>query len=232
MTFSGLLVRGVPPLPPFLRILKIAIIVLALIVLALAAYSISVFSGYFDAYGDSGVAGLLIFVVIKTWIIFGISLIVELRAPQFFFRVIFLFAYIVSIIFWLSAWAWSASVAATWLSWESDFCGDGEDCEGIDAPFAKEGGALAGAAGIGAIVWVLCIAHVFLYIRACLRDPDGTAAAGVTHQQVEFGQVKAQEAQGGPAAYPPQAYPPQAYQEGYPQQQQPYQQVPQPYPSQ
>ncbi len=71
----------------------------------------------------------------------------ELKAPQMFYRLIAIVGYAVSIIFWLSAWAWAASTAGFWLSY---FCGV-DFCE--DGPWKSEGSALAACAGLGAVVW-------------------------------------------------------------------------------
>lgn len=222
MTMSGLTAKGVPPQPAFLRILKFVIIFLSVIVLALAAYAISVFSGYYGYYGSSGVAGLLIFAVIKTWIIFGVALFLEFRAQHFFFRILLLIAYVISIIFWLSAWAWSASAASLWLSYAGDF-----DCsydsnfnyvcdQNGSNPWKREGAALAACAGLGALIWILLIVHLVFFILACMRDPT-------THNtnNAELGQVKAQEAYPSQQPYPQQAQP--VHNQGA-YEQQPYQQ--------
>lgn len=237
MAVSGLMQKGVPPTQPaFLRILKIVIIVLSVIVLALAAYSLSIFGSAIGYYGNSGPAGLLIFDAIKTWIILGVALFLELRAPHLFWRIILVIAYFISIIFWLSGWAWAASWAALFLAYDNDYdyncsydsngnlnCGDSDY-----APWKHEGGALAGAAAIGAIIWVLLIVHLVFFVISCLRDPQGSAP---TQQQAELGQVKAQEAsyapqpayqQPQPGYQQPQSgyqHPQEGYQQPHPQQQ-------------
>ena len=144
---SGLLQRGVPKQPVWLFYVKIVILVLSLIILALAAYSISLFSSFIGYYG-SGAGGLLIFVTIKTFIVYGGVLFIETKAPNLFYRLIVLIAYIFSLIFWLSAWAWAASSAAAWLS-IYDYGLD----DGYYTGWKNEGGALAGCAALGAIVW-------------------------------------------------------------------------------
>ncbi len=48
---------------------------------------------------------------------------------------------ILAIIFWLTAWAWSASVASIWLGGGYYYRSD------------AFGGALAGCAGLGAVAW-------------------------------------------------------------------------------
>jgi len=179
---SGLTQKGVPATQPrFLFFIKIAILVLSLIILALAAYSISLFSSFIGYYG-SGAGGLLIFVAIKTFIVYGGVTAIEIYAPHLFYRILVLVAYIFSLIFWLSAWAWAASSAAAYLS-----LFDGVD-DGYYNGFRNEGGALAGCAALGAIVWVLSIVHFGLFVRACLSDPEGSNQ----QNQAELGQVKPQ----------------------------------------
>jgi hypothetical protein len=162
-----------------------------------------------------------------------------MKAQHYFFRIILLIAYIISIIFWLSAWAWSASVASVWLAYSGDFSSSNCHydnnfnlvCDNTgDNPWKRYGASLAACAGIGALIWILCIVHLVMFVLACIRDP-GTAAP---HNNAELGQVKAQE------AYPQQqqTYPQQAqpvhnggapYQQQQPQYQQPHQQT---YPTQ
>lgn len=180
MTLNGLLAVGVPSkLPAFVFPLRIAIIVLSVIILALAAFALSVFgsySGYLGGY--SGASGLLIFVVIKTWIIYGALFFLEFKMPQYYYRIAALVAFAFSLIFWLSAWAWSASLASFWLS---TVCYGGV-CVGADNYAKKEGGALAACAGLGAVVWVLSIINLFLFVRACIAEP-------AVVNQAELGQV-------------------------------------------
>ncbi len=85
--------------------------------------------------------------VIKTWLIYGILLAFELKAPHLFYRSVAIIGYAISIIFWLSAWAWAASNAGFWLGYVCAFgvCDDG--------PWKSEGAALAVSAALGAIVW-------------------------------------------------------------------------------
>jgi hypothetical protein len=147
MSTGGLMATGVPPQPRFLFFIKIAILVLSLLILALAAYSLSVFNGYgylYYGYG-SGAGGLLIFVTIKSFIVFGGATAIEIWAPHLFYRIIALIAYILSIIFWLSAWAWAASSARLWLAITVYYDADNR--------WKAEGGALAACAAFGAVVW-------------------------------------------------------------------------------
>ena len=73
----------------------------------------------------------------------GGSLAIELAAPQLYYRIFILIAYVLNIIFWLSAWSWSASSAAFWLAYDSYYT----------HLYAGEGGALAGCAALGAFIW-------------------------------------------------------------------------------
>lgn len=207
---NSLMQRGVPPQPRFLFFIKIAILVLSLLILALAAYSLSVFNGAVAVYG-TGAGGFLIFVTIKSFIVFGGALAVEIWAAHLFFRLVALIAYSVSIIFWLSAWAYAASEASAWLS-ISDFDGY------VDNYWKRVGSALAACAAFGAIVWILSIVHLVFFVRACMADPNGTSAPN----QAELGQVKYQgqpnEQYGQPQYGQPQYGQPQ---QGQPQQGQP-----------
>lgn len=208
MSAKGLLARGVPPQPKWLLYVKIAILVLSVIILALAAYSISVFSGY-GYYGGGGAGGYLIFIVIKTWIIYGLAIFIELRAPHLYYRIAALIVYILSCIFWLSAWAWSASLASFWLA---TYC-NGFLC-GSTGDYGKQvGGALAGCAALGAVTWILVIINLVFLIKGSLADPEGDAPA----HQAELGQLKQPEAAPAPVAAAQPPYNNTPYQE-YPQQ--------------
>ncbi|CAK7225035.1 hypothetical protein SCUCBS95973_005724 [Sporothrix curviconia] len=183
MTPNGLLAVGVPAtLPAFVFHLRIAIVGLSVVILALAAFAISVFGSYGGYLGGyTGVSGLLIFVVIKTWIVHGGLFFLEFKMPRYYYRLVALIAYCFSLIFWLSAWAWSASIASFWLS---TVCYGGV-CGSVDSYAKKEGGALAACAGLGAVVWqhrVLSIVNIVLFIRASIQDPPVV-------QQAELGQV-------------------------------------------
>ena len=172
MSARGLTAKGVPPQPRWLLYLKIAILVLSLVVLALAAYSISLFGSYYGIVGGTGAGGFLIFVVgfpfllfplslpvsnsltrgvqtLKTFIIIGGATVIEVWFPHLFYRIVALVVYNLSIIFWLSAWAWAASTAALWLG-SSCYLGT---CSSPSSYASREGGALAACAGLGAIIW-------------------------------------------------------------------------------
>jgi hypothetical protein len=85
--------------------------------------------------------------VIKTWLIYGIFTVIEWKAPHLFFRIIAIIAYAISVIFWLSAFAYAATWAAYWLSFFDDYYYRGNN------PLKTEGAVLAACAGIGALIW-------------------------------------------------------------------------------
>ncbi|KAK4134744.1 hypothetical protein BT67DRAFT_449617 [Trichocladium antarcticum] len=224
MVPQGLMAKGVPPQPLWLLYIKIAILALSLIILALAAWHLSLFGGY--AYYGSGAGGMDIFVAILSFIVYGGAAAVEIWAPQYFYCIGFFIGYILSIIFWLSAWAWSASSASAWLGLGSIY------------GYGNYGASIAACAGLGAVVWVLTIVHFFFFTRACLENSTDSGP-GSGPGQAELGQVKheappaeyqqpsqpelqPQQPQQPQQPYPPQPYPPQQY---------PVQQ-PSPYPTQ
>ncbi|KAL2255644.1 hypothetical protein VTK26DRAFT_2959 [Humicola hyalothermophila] len=209
MGTQGLMATGVPPQPVWLLWIKIAILVLSLIILALAAWVLSLFDGYLRG----GAPGMDIFITIFSFIIYGGAGALEVWAPQYFYRVGALVGYILTCIFWLTAWAWSASTASSWLG--LGIFGGGPD---------DFGSGMAACAGLGALVWVLVIVHLAFFVRACLVD--------TTVSQAELGNVKPAQF---PQAYQQQPYPDQfqAQQPYPPQPQQPYPVQPQqPYPPQ
>lgn len=75
---------------------------------------------------------------ILNFIVYGTTGALELWAPQYFYRIGALIGYILTVIFWLTAWAWSASDASAWISLLG---------------YRALGGALGGCAGLGAIAW-------------------------------------------------------------------------------
>jgi len=227
MAMHGLTAKGPPPnAPKFLLYIKIAILALSVIILALSIYSLAIFGG--------GSGGLLIFVVIKTFLIYGILTFLEFKMPHLFFRLVAVIAYAISLVFWLSAWAWSAAIAGLWLHYSSVYGSLYSSSYYYYGNYGAAGAALAACAGLGAVVWVLSIVHLVIFIRACLADKT----AGVAPHQAELGQVQKPEATStvyattSPA--PVQYQQPAQYQQApaqYPQgaYQQPAAQHPQPY---
>jgi hypothetical protein len=234
MSTRGLTARGVPPLPFLVTILRFVILGLSFGVLVASAYALSLFGGYGIYFaGYTGPPGFMIFVTIKTMIILGATIAVERFAPQIYFRLAVIIAYILSVIFWLSGWAWSASVAALFLATTCTSYLGSSYCSGPGSYDVKFGASMAAAAGLGAIAWVLMIVVLVFFIRACLADPEGTGVAAA-QPGAELGNVKHEVSSTVtpvPTAQqpyaPPQAQyaPPQAqYQYGAPAAQpQPYQ---------
>jgi hypothetical protein len=233
MSTKGLTAKGVPPLPSLVIILRFIILAISFGVLVASAYALSLFGGYGIYFvGYSGPPGFMIFITIKTMIILGATIAVERFAPQIYFRLAVIIAYILNVIFWLSGWAWSASVAALFLATScSSYLGTSY-CSSPDSYSVKFGASMAAAAGLGAIAWVLMIVTLVFFIRACLADPEGTGA--VAQNGAELGHVK-QEAittvtpvpqpqYGQPIPVQQYAPQPQQYQYGQPQ--------PQSYPAQ
>ena len=67
----------------------------------------------------------------------------EFAMPNLYFRIGFIGALALNIIFWLSAWAWGASIASLYLGWG-----------GFDSSAGnKWGSSLAAASALGAFTW-------------------------------------------------------------------------------
>ncbi|KAI8623869.1 hypothetical protein F5Y19DRAFT_344773 [Xylariaceae sp. FL1651] len=164
MAAKGLIARGVPHLPGFFIYITGSIILLSIIVLALAAYAQSL-SGNSSYYYDSGVSGFLLFAAIWTWLIHGGALAVEHLAPRFYYRIGVLVGYILSVIFWLTGWSWAASWAAYILSFDNY-----DSYDNIRGYWKAFGQTTAACAGLGALVWLLCIITLFIFCRACMRS--------------------------------------------------------------
>lgn len=163
MGASNLLANGAPPVPAWVTLTRYAIVGLSVIILGLAAWSLAIFGQYAAFYGASS-GGMVIFTVLPppspppplpitkpppqviwTWLTYGGSIAVELFFPHLFYRLVFLILYFFAVVFWLSAWAWSASLANFWLSFSSFGATSSET--------TQVGAALAGCAGLGAVVW-------------------------------------------------------------------------------
>jgi len=187
--------------------MKYAILGLSLVCLAMGAWATASVGDY-GIYVSGGAGGLVIFVAILTFIVYGGGIALEKFSPNNFFRIGFLIGYIFSIIFWLSGWAWSASVAGVWNSYTRAI---GSSRVSDNNPYKQLGAALAVCAALGAVVWVMAIVNLVMFIKACVADENNPNA--------ELGNIKHQ-ADGYPAAasYPapapaqpygaqPQAYP-------------------------
>ncbi|KAF4910256.1 hypothetical protein CGCVW01_v011731 [Colletotrichum viniferum] len=161
----GLMGKGVPPTPTFFSILRVAVMVLSLAVLAACAYNLSLLGGQASYAGPPG---FMLFVSLFTLLILGGAMALERFAPQFYFRLALLIAYGVNVLFWLSGWAWSASIASLFLG---NTC-IGSTCFGPTTEETRYGASMAAAAGVGAINWVMMIVVLFYFVKGCLADPD------------------------------------------------------------
>ena len=72
-------------------------------------------------------------------------LVSEFLFQAIYFRIVFILAILLDIIFWLAAWAWAASVAADAL--------DYNDLFGVSTELEKYGRSMAAGAALGAINW-------------------------------------------------------------------------------
>ncbi|RYP09275.1 hypothetical protein DL765_008500 [Monosporascus sp. GIB2] len=165
MGSKGLVVKGPPQLPGWILYTKGAIILLSVLILALAAYALSFHGGY-SYYYSSGAPGFLIFLAIYSWIVYGGSTVVEIWYAQSYYRVVVLAAYVLAVIFWLSAWAWAASWGSFILAYANYY-----------GPYQRYGAVVAACAGLGAIVWVITIVNLVFFVRACLKD-SGSGQSG------------------------------------------------------
>ncbi|KAF4846503.1 hypothetical protein CGCSCA4_v006085 [Colletotrichum siamense] len=161
----GLMGKGVPPTPTFFSILRVAVMVLSLAVLAACAYNLSLLGGQASYAGPPG---FMLFVSLFTLLILGGAMALERFAPQFYFRLALLIAYGVNVLFWLSGWAWSASIASLFLG---NTC-IGSTCFGPTTEETRYGASMAAAAGVGAVNWVMMIVVLFCFVKGCLADPD------------------------------------------------------------
>ncbi|KAF0329936.1 hypothetical protein K4K61_008345 [Colletotrichum sp. SAR11_59] len=161
----GLMGKGVPPTPTFFSILRVAVMVLSLAVLAACAYNLSLLGGQASYAGPPG---FMLFVSLFTLLILGGAMALERFAPQFYFRLALLIAYGVNVLFWLSGWAWSASIASLFLG---NTC-IGSTCFGPTTEETRYGASMAAAAGVGAVNWVMMIVVLFYFVKGCLTDPD------------------------------------------------------------
>ncbi|KAK8042487.1 hypothetical protein PG994_012970 [Apiospora phragmitis] len=153
MAISEITAPGVPPQPKWLIFIKGAIILLAVVILALAAYALSLF-GDLSYYYSAGAPGYLLFV-----------------AHQFYYRIAMMVAYILTCIFWLSGWAWSASWASFLLAYSyDDFYYPG---------IHTFGSVMAACAALGAVTWILCIINLIFFIIGSVRNHDASNPGNV-----------------------------------------------------
>ncbi|KAK1723017.1 uncharacterized protein BDZ83DRAFT_653456 [Colletotrichum acutatum] len=121
-----------------------------------------------------------------TLLVLGGAMILERFAAHLYFRIAVLVGYGTNCLFWLSGWAWSASIAALFLR---DTCVQGT-CFGPTTEEKRYGGSMAGAAAVGAVNWVLMTIVLFYYIKGCLSDPDCYGVS--TGHGSEMGSIKAE----------------------------------------
>ncbi|KAI3343010.1 hypothetical protein F4824DRAFT_127161 [Ustulina deusta] len=162
MSARGLVARGVPALPKIFTYIVVLIILLSVIILGLAAYAESLSGTY---YYESGVPGFLIFVSIWTLLVYGGVFAVANYAPQLYYRIGVLIGQLLSVIFWISGWAWAASWAAYTLSFDNY-----DSYDPILGAWKAFGQTTAACAGIGALIWVLCITTLIFFCSACMRS--------------------------------------------------------------
>ncbi|KAI1114320.1 hypothetical protein F5Y14DRAFT_172759 [Nemania sp. NC0429] len=162
MSARGLVVRGVPPLPKAFVYVVGLIMLLSIIILALAAYAKSL-SG--DYYYDSAIPGFLLFVSVWTWFIYGGMLALGRYAPRLYYRLGVLVGQLLSTVFWIVGWAWAASWAAYVLSFDNYGSYDN-----IRGAWKAYGQTTAACAGIGALVWALCMLALGIFSSVCMRS--------------------------------------------------------------
>ncbi|EFX05828.1 hypothetical protein CMQ_3897 [Grosmannia clavigera kw1407] len=219
--------------PAVLLVLRAAIAVLSLAVLSLAALAMAVSHAIAaaldrDGYTETGyisydgTAVLLVLVATKTLLLGGLLTWLERRHPGGLrlAHPLAVLACVVSAGFWLAAWTWAASVASAWLH---AVCEDG-DGDGVEANTCavlsrnarKKGAALGTCAGLGALVWILCIIHLVIFFRACVRESKAPS-------QTELDQLPGHDKE------PPVAFvPAPPYQPSYQSYQHPSQPIQQP----
>lgn len=174
--------------PKWVLYLRAARALLAVLVLGLAAYTIQII-----AFAQ---AQLNIFVAVFTFLVTVYIFVSELSVPQAYNKWLLLVLEVVTLIFWLSAFASLAALAAN-----IDACLDMvESYSGLicrqtryrkrtlekragvwDIKTAREWYAvLAAASGIGAIIFVICIILLTVFCRALQRHRVLTGAAAAT----------------------------------------------------
>ncbi|KAK0388639.1 hypothetical protein NLU13_4882 [Sarocladium strictum] len=170
MAVEGLMAIGRPPvLPSWIFYLQIAIIVLSFGCLIAGAINVATFDGWAYYTSSSGPGGFTIFDAIFTWIVVGTMIVFGRWYHQFYIRLTYVVLLPLTAIFWLSAWAWSASVA-------SAFRGAYNDALFRSTALGRYGASIAACAALGAFTWVAIIVLTIFYIIACLRDGEDNAA--------------------------------------------------------
>ncbi|KAI1476964.1 hypothetical protein F4774DRAFT_390987 [Daldinia eschscholtzii] len=116
---------------------------------------------------------------IFTWIVYGVPLAIECKAPQFYYRIAVLAAFSLSSIFWLTGWAWCVYWASYGISLSS---GNGES-NGREE-WATFGSIMGACAGLGALAWILSIAELGFFCHFALRNSDPVHARNSRSERV------------------------------------------------
>jgi hypothetical protein len=228
MAVEGLLATGPPNLPVWFFFLRIGLLVLSFGTFIAACVNVSAFNDWAGIVSSAGPGGFIIFDAIFTWIVIGSMLLFEWKFHNLFLRIAYVVLLPLGAIFWLSAWAWAASVASAFRSiWT------GTGSSNLD----KFSASIAACAALGAFTWIAFVAVTIFYIVACLSSRSSDPESGVTYQAemavpkqdlagttavqgapyVDQHQQQQQQQSPYPAQeipqYPPQQYPPQQQQQ-------------------
>ncbi|OCK92349.1 uncharacterized protein K441DRAFT_697791 [Cenococcum geophilum 1.58] len=149
--------------PPFYLFILIAQIVLAIIVLGLAAYSAT----FHIWFGGNGYA---FFCSIASFIINGYYIASTLALPAIYNCWVFLILECLHVVWWLACWAdlaaWASAYSSaydiTTLSLPKA-CYFDADFEMVCEDAKKHKNAIAAAAGIGALLWLLAIVSLAIF---------------------------------------------------------------------
>jgi hypothetical protein len=165
MAVEGLMAHGPPAQPKWLFFLTVGIIVLSFGAFIAACVNVSAY----DSWGwsaSSGPGGFMIFDAIFTWIVLGTMIAFQYKFQKFYIRLTYVVLLPLCAIFWLSAWAWAASVASAFRGYDSFF---------RDSALDRFSRSIAACAALGAFTWVAIVVLTIFYIVACLRDDTNTA---------------------------------------------------------
>lgn len=114
-----------------------------------------------------------------TWIIYGTSIFIELKTPQYNYRIVFLIAYSISVIFWLAGWYATSNVPrhhqanlSYFLYSLSFFPVSAQNCALLPTPMEKYG-ILIVAQGLGCLLGIGVTRLCFLQCRRRIRRRYG-----------------------------------------------------------
>lgn len=128
-------------MPRWLLVLRAATLVTSVGVLAAAAYNVSLYAGLIVSATP---AGFLIFNAVFNLLIVGSMLACEFALQRYYNRLAFTLLLGLDGVFWLAGWAWAASWAGRWLSFDSD---------GASSEYDAFAGSITAGAVLGAITW-------------------------------------------------------------------------------